>query len=454
MAPAHILYALALFAAPLNASATLLRRGRRFRSAASASKGQSSFDSLTECQVAFDSIKDHFSSASQFYTEPSMPMESEPRYPYHGPERRDDLIKDDRGGSIITSDPKQLGRAGRLYYRPPASDSGEPSDFGWDYRANGEDWEKMGNCAGPGQSPVDLARYIDVQGQTKYVLWFDYYMDPHLNESTKELIENDGHALRYRAMPSSPQMGYLKIGNDEFEFTEYMFHAPSEHSLDGAVFPLELQIYHKKRNGEGMAAVSVLFREGTSNPFLDGLRSSLSGVGPRWTVRHGKSVGKLRGAYPEAFDLAAVIPRGNVQYEPSFYNYQGSLTQPPCTRGVDWWVLSDPVTATRAEITFIRRAIFSSGSMKHGNARNTMPLGDRTILVGLMGAQHAVRGLPSTGQFVRDSSISPRGYNSQDDPWGKQFPEGGEPGEPGEPDAEAVPMSSPSPAPLPSESTS
>merc|ERR1719321_2497309 len=101
--------------------------------------------------------------------------------------------------------------------------------------------------------------------------------------------------------------------------------------------------------------------------------------GPNWTTKDGTGVGLVKGIFPQAFDLEGVIPKGDVSREASFYNYQGSLTQPPCTGGVDWWVLSKPISASREEIRFIRKAIFMSESSRHGNARESQPLGNRKI---------------------------------------------------------------------------
>merc|ERR1719201_864089 len=134
---------------------------------------------------------------------------------------------------------------------------------------------------------------------------------------------------------------------------------------------------------------------------------STNNKGPVWDGREGTGTAFVKGAFPEAFDLEGVIPKGDVAREASFYNYQGSLTQPPCTGGVDWWVLSKPITASRDEIRWVHKSIFMSESTRHGNARETQPIGSRKIFVGLTGFQHDVR--------------RPRGYNSGDLPWGKHW---------------------------------
>jgi len=320
------------------------------------------------------------------------------------------------------SGPQPAKAEAKPAYYPPEGRTGKPNEQnGWDYSKHGDDWGRFGECSGPNQSPIDIAKYVDIQGQTKYLLWFDYYLDPDLKENSHAQLVNDGHSLRYDVRGNRVDLGFVKIAEQEYEAAEYMFHAPSEHSMDGAVFPLELQIYNRAPDGKGIVAIAIFFREGQSNKFLAGLKDSLGEAVPSWIMHTGKTFGKLMGKFPYGFDLEAVIPKGDVSKEASFYNYQGSLTQPPCTAGVDWWVLSSPITATRDEIRFFRKAIFMSESMRHGNARSTQPLGDRRLFVGLTGFQHAIKGHKMPEWTHLDESKEPRGYSSHDMPWGPHW---------------------------------
>mmetsp|Transcript_58721 Transcript_58721/g.128979 ORF Transcript_58721/g.128979 Transcript_58721/m.128979 type:complete len:447 (-) Transcript_58721:6-1346(-) len=418
--------AAALFAlgavAPRTAAASALRRGTGSAAPApmpalspaaapapaEAPKGP--FGSLSECEAAYLHLA-------------GKGLDAEPMYET-SVGRVGGLVEDEDGGSIRTSQALRahVPLAGRTLYKPPETRTGVASDItGWDYREHGDDWDRYGECGGPNQSPIDLAKYIDVQGQTKYLLWFDYYLDPELRPSKRAQLVNDGHALRYDVGPNGVDLGFVKVGQREYAATEYSFHAPSEHSLDGAVFPLELQVYNQARVGKGIVAFALFFREGPSNPFLAALKASMRGTAPRWTVAGGRGVGSINGTFPAAFNLEALIPKGDVAGEKTFYNYQGSLTQPPCTGGVDWWVLSVPITASRDEIRFIRRAIFTTPSMRHGNARAAMPLGNRSLFVGLTGFQHSVKGRGQPERSKSDESEKPRGYSSGDAPWGEHW---------------------------------
>jgi len=283
-------------------------------------------------------------------------------------------------------------------YQPPKID-GSPSENGFDYLKNGEDW--VGMCAsGAGQSPIDIARDVDIQGQTKYVLWFDYFVDPDLEtkKGVDPYLENNGHGVQF-TVPFHLHLGHVKLFKTEYIPREYDFHAPSEHTLDGATFPLELQLLNVDSEGK-ILAIAFFFREGESNEFLSGLMKSV-GQGPRWKNAVSRKTMDKRIA--NAFNLDSLIPKG--KQHPgghlTFYNYEGSLTIPPCTRGVDWWVSAKPLTATKAEIDFVKRAILESESTKHGNSRATQPLDGRKILVGMTNFQHSDLSMTETAQESR-----------------------------------------------------
>lgn len=343
----------------------------------------SGFESLAECEVSYDTLYSQCrSTAAAAAPDAGSPGKTMPS--------ADSLTGDEEGSSY-----KRKGKD--PYVRPGVASGWASKAEGWDYRMHGDDWAHLGECSGPNQSPVDLPKYVGSRGQTKSLLWFDYFSDPGLQADTQAQLINDGHGISMDLRQHGMDFGFVKIADKEFQASEYTFHSPSEHLMDGASFPLELQIYNfdtaEKGSGETSAspvAISIFFREGESNPFLAGLRKATKGLAPSWTT-DGKGVSMISGEFKEAFDLEHLIPKVDPAAIKSFYNYRGSLTQPPCTEGVDWWVLSRPIPAAREEIRFIRRAIFGSESMKYGNARNPMPLGNRSIIAGQADYQNVLK---------------------------------------------------------------
>jgi carbonic anhydrase len=326
------------------------------------------------------------------------------------------------GTTTTTLAPLKKGEVGsmekddaKVGYKPPVSGTGKGSNSeGWDYKEKGKDWATSvpgaSGCAGQKQSPVDITKFVDIGGQTKSVLWFDYYSDPDLSGDHFSL-GNSGHGVFFAS--SSIDLGYVKIGMEESEAFEYVFHAPSEHTVDGQVYPLELQILHKTPSG-GTLGVAVLFKNGKSNDFLKALVEAAPDV-PVWHMEAGATSTTISSKIAEAFNLEGVLNKGAVHPggDLTFYNYEGSLTAPPCNEGVDWYVSADAVEATREEIKHITESVYASESTSTGNNRATQPLNSRKVLVAHTGFQHHIK---HHGHKADEPPMS-RGYTSQDAPW-------------------------------------
>jgi len=374
------------------------------------SKGR--FETLAECEKAYDELL----GKTQVTTEPDYaetkteaPTPAPAPDPSPTPEPTPAPLKKTEVGVPEKKDAKPA-------YHPPTSETGEPSeDKGWDYGDHGDDWAKTeagAGCSGSAQSPIDIIKYVDIGGQTKSVLWFDYYAD--VDAKSTATFSNDGHSLHYDKH-AGIDIGDVKLGKTEYKAFTWEFHAPAEHTIDGQVFPLELQILHKDASGK-MLGVAVLFKYGKSNKFLADLQEAIPSM-PMWNVEHGTGKVTVTGANPGFFNLEEILPDGDVHPggDMTFYNYEGSLTSPPCTGGVDWWVTSTPVDGSRDEIKHVRASILGTESMKHGNNRNAQDLGSRKVLVGHTGFQHHIK---MHGHTDAEPPAS-RGYNTQDAPWPK-----------------------------------
>jgi len=300
-------------------------------------------------------------------------------------------------------------------YKPPKDNGEQDEEKGWDYMENGKDWTSSYCTNTEGQSPVDITRDIDIEGQTKFILWFDYYADPDREQKkVSSYIANYGHGIQF-SPPENLDLGYIKLYRKQYTCKDYVFHSPSEHTLDGARFPLELQIINKHKETGELLGIALFFREGkNSNQFIKALMEAV-GEAPRWNGKAAKK--SIDRKIRDAFDLNLLVPES--EQHPgghlTFYNYEGSLTAPPCTTGVDWWVGSKPITALKDEIAYIQSAILESQSTKHGNYRETQPLAGRKIKVGMTNFQDAIK-MPGL-HAKADSVQEPRGFSTQDTPW-------------------------------------
>lgn len=202
------------------------------------------------------------------------------------------------------------------------------------------DW----NLASEGrqQSPIDIreARLTT----TLYPLNLSY-------EAAPVRLHNNGHTIQHL----HPAGSRLRVGEQEFMLKQIHFHARSEHKVNGKTFPLEMHMVHQAGSGT-LLVVAVLFEVGQENAFLSRLWQKLP-TSPGTVV---EGTGMI------------IDPENALPIDRAYYFYQGSLTTPPCTEGVQWYVMRQPVQLSRAQLESFTQ-IYS------GNFRPAQPLFGRTV---------------------------------------------------------------------------
>lgn len=158
---------------------------------------------------------------------------------------------------------------------------------------------------------------------------------------------NNGHTIQDTVAPGD----FVELGAARFDLEQFHFHHPSEHTLDGARFPLEIHFVHRGPSGQRMV-IAVFVTEGPDHPVLHTLFQRL----PRG-----------REAIELSADLAPLLPQGS-----HYVEYEGSLTTPPCTEGVTWVVMTTPIFASPEQIR-------SFAALFPHNNRPLMPLNGRQI---------------------------------------------------------------------------
>ena len=193
---------------------------------------------------------------------------------------------------------------------------------------------------GTAQSPIDLAGGT---GGDFAAIEFDY-------GAHRASVVNTGHTIQVNVDPGSG----ITLDGTRYELLQFHFHHGSEHTVGGVQFSMELHLVHRSDRG-ALAVVGVLLGEGAANEAL----------APIW-ARIPSHAGSAE-ALPDAVDVAALLPQPRTAWR-----YRGSLTTPPCTEGVAWIVMSEPVTLSAAQI----RAF---GALYARNYRPVQPLGRRTL---------------------------------------------------------------------------
>ncbi len=192
------------------------------------------------------------------------------------------------------------------------------------------------------QSPIDITATAKASAPA---LTFAYRAEPLR-------LANDGHTVRVRFAHG----GELLVGQERYRLQQFHFHTPGGDRIAGEEFPMAAHLLHKGRSGQ-LLAVVVLFRLGAENPTLAAL----------WTLSPRRADGDHAVAGAMA-DARALLPSSR-----AYYRYEGSLTASPCSEGVTWLVLKQPLELSAAQLAHWRTRF-------EDNIRPPQPLHGRTVL--------------------------------------------------------------------------
>ena len=165
-------------------------------------------------------------------------------------------------------------------------------------------------------------------------------------------IVDNGHTIMVNYASGST----LTVGDKVYTLQQFHFHHPSEEHVNGKRFPLAIHLVHSDADGH-LAVVAVLFEQGTANPLIDILWKNI----------------------PSEKEKAQDVPSVSVQAqdlfpgEHGYFTFSGSLTTPPCTEGVTWYVLTSHATVSPQQIDAFAKVYPK-------NARPIQPTNGRDIL--------------------------------------------------------------------------
>ncbi|MFN4341350.1 MAG: carbonic anhydrase [Azonexus sp.] len=220
----------------------------------------------------------------------------------------------------------------------------------WGYEGAGapENWSKLDPqnklCAtGERQSPIDIRDGIKVDLEP---IKFNY------QPSNFRIVDN-GHTVQVQVGEGS-----ISLTGKSYELVQFHFHRPSEEKINGQRFDMVAHLVHKADDGQ-LAVVAILLERGSENPFIQTL----------WNYMPLEK--NMPVSPPEAIvDLNTLLPTSR-----TYYTYMGSLTTPPCTEGVLWLVMKQPVQVSPEQINIFSR-------LYRNNARPIQPASGRLIKEG------------------------------------------------------------------------
>ena len=251
--------------------------------------------------------------------------------------------KDAKSDKADAKGKKDDGHGGKKDAHGKDAKAGEKHVAHWDYEGEmgPENWGKEFPTCGKGksQSPLNIKGPFE---KVRFNIVPDYKPGPLK-------ILNNGHTIQVNVTPGSK----IRIDGKAYDLLQFHFHRPSEEHINGKPSAMVIHYVHKNDSGE-LAVLGVLLQEGNENP----------GIKTLWSHAPSKEGPEVA---PDnvAFNPANLLPR-----EMEFYHYDGSLTTPPCTEKVKFYILKTQVNIGKEQITQFPFKM---------NARPVQPLNERKI---------------------------------------------------------------------------
>ena len=200
----------------------------------------------------------------------------------------------------------------------------------WSYDGSGgpEAWARLNpefaKCgSGQRQSPIDIRGGIKVDLDP---VQFDY-------KPTGFGVLDTGRTVQVNVGSGNT----IEVQGRRYELVQFHFHRPSEERIDGRQFDMVAHLVHKDPEGR-LAVVAVLLDRGSAHAVVQQVWNNLP-------LEKGE---QLDARMP--IDLSALLPA-----DKRYYTYMGSLTTPPCSEGVLWMVMQQPVTISQSQINIFAK---------------------------------------------------------------------------------------------------
>ena len=220
-----------------------------------------------------------------------------------------------------------------------------PGTWGYEGKTGPDNWgnlsQEYATCKlGQQQAPIDIP--------TKSLGKATAAIKPAYKASAGEII-NNGHTIQL----SLSDAGGANLSGVDYKYLQTHFHAPGEEKVDGKSYPFNAHIVHQSADGK-LAVIGVFYKEGTENAALKEVFSQMPDKDGKVAIK------------------GAINPTGFLPKSLAYYSYVGSLTTPPCSEGVTFYILKTPMEMSKAQLEQFKK-------LYPMNARPTFPLNGRKI---------------------------------------------------------------------------
>ncbi|XP_010050530.2 alpha carbonic anhydrase 7 [Eucalyptus grandis] len=215
-----------------------------------------------------------------------------------------------------------------------------------------KDWEACKK--GEMQSPIDLSsQRVQVMPKLGEI--------ERSHKPSNATLKNRGHDISLQW--DTGNAGSIKINGTEYFLQQCHWHSPSEHTINGRRYALELHMVHVSTDPtvkNNIAVVGLLYKTGVPDAFLSKLMGSV------WSMSDKEDERKM----------GTIDPREIKMGGKNYLRYMGSLTTPPCTEGVIWTINKKMGTVSKDQIKLLREAVHDYAEK---NARPVQQLNTREI---------------------------------------------------------------------------
>ncbi len=236
--------------------------------------------------------------------------------------------------------------------------------WGYEGEEGPEHWgdlsEEYAVCStGTEQSPIDIPSSALVNPAD---IVFNY-------QPSVLTVEDNGHTIKV----SYDEGSSIEVNGTAYNLLQYHFHALSENTIAETHADLEMHLVHQSDAGE-YAVVGVMMNRGAENAALNTVWSNLPATSG------------------EAMTISAVTINASdlLPTAQSYYRFAGSFTTPPCTEGVNWFVMTDSI-----EISDAQALVFEQ--LYSNNYRPVQPLNDRNFFLSVEATPQT---LPESGEVA------------------------------------------------------
>lgn len=142
-------------------------------------------------------------------------------------------------------------------------------------------------------------------------------------------VLNNGHTIQANYDPGSA----IIVGGKTYNLLQFHFHAKSEHTLNGQPTDMEIHFVHQAADKQ-LAVVGVMLKRGAENRAYAPVMVSIP-----------TQPGDPKPVAGVTVNAADMLPPDH-----AYYRYNGSLTTPPCSEGMQWLVMTTPVQLSDAQM--------------------------------------------------------------------------------------------------------